>query len=146
MAIFWYINQVSSMHIMGCMTISMRHVAGNWVTFNDFALSGNMSHWNNYGSLNMHARNMVCISIYSQWQWQYVEIEIRSVAWPLRDIWPFPWGMLLAIGSHSKILPCQAACLMETTMAPLICMLEIWFAYQQIHNDSGNILRYKPGL
>ena len=66
------------MHIMGYMTISMRHVVGNWVTFNDFASPGNMPHGNNYGSL--------------------------------------------------------------------ICMLEIWFAYQQIHNDCGIILRYKPGL
>ena len=35
---------------------------------------------------------------------------------------------------------------METTMAPLICMLETWFAYQEFQNDRDNILRYKPGL
>ena len=32
------------MHIMGYKTISMRHAAGNWVTFKDFALSGSMPH------------------------------------------------------------------------------------------------------
>ena len=53
---------VYTMHIMGYMIISMRHVAGNWVTFNDFALSGSMPHGNHYGSLNMHARAMVCTS------------------------------------------------------------------------------------
>ena len=31
--------------------------------------------------------------------------------------------------------------LMETTMAPLICMLETWSAYQDIYNGNGNILR-----
>ena len=50
------------MHIMGRMTISMRQAAGNWVTLKDFAFSGSMRHVNNYGSLNMHARDMVCIS------------------------------------------------------------------------------------
>ena len=54
------------MHIMGCMTISMGHVASDWVTFNDFASTGNMHHGNNYGSLNMNARDMVCITIDSQ--------------------------------------------------------------------------------
>ena len=43
------------MYIKGHMTISMRHVAGNWVTFNDFAKLGSMPHGNNYGFLNMHA-------------------------------------------------------------------------------------------
>ena len=51
------------MHIMGYMTISMRHAAGDWVTFKDFALSGSMPRGNNYDSLNMHARGMICISI-----------------------------------------------------------------------------------
>ena len=50
------------MYTLGCMTISMGHVAGDWVTFNDFALPDNMPHGNDYGSLNMHARDMVCIS------------------------------------------------------------------------------------
>ena len=63
------------MHVIGCMTISMRQVISDWDTFNDF----------------------------------------------------------------------QPLCLMETAMAPLIFMLETLFAYQEIHNDSGNILRYKPG-
>ena len=54
------------MNIIGYMTISMRHVTGDWVIFNDFALSGSMPHENNYGSLNMHARDMVSISIDSQ--------------------------------------------------------------------------------
>ena len=49
--------------IMGYMTISMRHVAGDWVTFNNFAMSGSMPHGNNYRSLNMHARDMVCLSM-----------------------------------------------------------------------------------
>ena len=47
-------------------------------------------------------------------------------------------GMSLAIGSHSTVLPHQATCLIETTMAPLICMLERWFAYQEIYNDNDN--------
>ena len=72
------------------MAISMRHVAGNWVPFKDFALSGSMPHGNNYGSLNMHVIDIVCISIDSQSQWQYFEIEIRSVACTLGDIWTFP--------------------------------------------------------
>ena len=38
------------MHIIGNMTISMGHVAGNGVTFKDFALLGSMPHGNNYGS------------------------------------------------------------------------------------------------
>ena len=59
-------DQGFSMHIKGYMVISMRHVAGDWVTFNDFALSGSMPHGNNYGSLNMHVIDMVCISIDSQ--------------------------------------------------------------------------------
>ena len=50
------------------------------------------------------------------------------------------------IGSHWNILPHQAACLMETIMAPLIFILETWIANQDNYNDSGNILRYKPGL
>ena len=78
MAIFWDINQVYSMHIMGYMAISTRHVACDWVTFKDFTLSGSMPHENNDGSLNMHVKT--------------------------------------------------------------------WFAYQDIHNDSGNILRNKSGL
>ena len=65
-AMFCYINQVCSMHTMGCMTISIRHVAGNWVTFNGFALPENLPHGNNYGFLNMHARDVVYISIDSQ--------------------------------------------------------------------------------
>ena len=64
------------MHIIGYMTISMRHVASDWVIFKDF----------------------------------------------------------------------QPLCLMETAMAPLISKLESLFAYQLIHNDSGNLLSYKPGL
>ena len=72
--ICWDINKVFSMHIMGCMTISMKHVVGNWVTFNNFALPRNMPHGNIYGPLNMHARDMVCLSRDSQWQWQYFEI------------------------------------------------------------------------
>ena len=63
------INQVCSMHIKRYMAISMRHVSGNWVTFKDFALSGSMPHENNYGSLNIHALDMVGISIESQLQW-----------------------------------------------------------------------------
>ena len=47
---------------MGYMTIFMRHAAGDWVTLKDFALSGSMPHRNNYGSLNMHTRDMACIS------------------------------------------------------------------------------------
>ena len=47
---------------MGCMNIFMRPVTGDWVTFNDFASPGNMPHGNNYGSINMYARDMVCIS------------------------------------------------------------------------------------
>ena len=128
--IFWDINQVCRMHIMECMTISIGHVPGEWVTFNDFALSGCMHHQNNYGSLNMHARDMVCISRDSQWQWQYFNIYTRYVACILWDVRPFPWGMLPAIGSYSMILPCPAACLMETIMAHLIYMLETWFASQ----------------
>ena len=54
------------MHIMGFKTISMRHAAGNWVTFKDFALSGSMPHGNNYVSLKMHTRDMVYISRDSQ--------------------------------------------------------------------------------
>ena len=54
------------MYIMGYMTISMRHVARDWVTYNDFALSSSMPPGNNYGSLNMHARDMVGITIDSQ--------------------------------------------------------------------------------
>ena len=77
------------MHIKGYMAISMRHVAGDWVIFKYFALSGSRPHGNNYGSLNMHVIDTVCISINSQSQWQYFEIEIRSVAYTLRDTWPF---------------------------------------------------------
>ena len=71
------------------MAISMRHVAGDWVPFKYFAMSGSMPHGNNYGSLNMHAIDIVCISIDSQSQWYYFEIEIRSVKYTLRYIWPF---------------------------------------------------------
>ena len=62
------------MHIMGYMTISMRHAAGDWVTLKDFAFSGSMPHGNNYGSHNMHDIDIVCISIGSQWQCQYFDI------------------------------------------------------------------------
>ena len=54
------------MHIMEYMTISMRRAVGDWVTLKDSALSGSMPHGNNYGSFNMHAMDMVCISIDSQ--------------------------------------------------------------------------------
>ena len=54
------------MHIMGFMTISMRHVIGDWVTFKVFASPSNMPHGNNYGSLNMHAKDMFCTSIDSE--------------------------------------------------------------------------------
>ena len=54
------------MHIKGYMALSIRNVAGDWVTSNDFASPGNMPHGNNYDYLNMQARNMVCISIDSQ--------------------------------------------------------------------------------
>ena len=63
------------MRITGCMTISMRYVASDWVTFNDF----------------------------------------------------------------------QQLCLMETVMAPLICMLETLFAYEEIYNDNFNNLIHKTG-
>ena len=43
------------------MNIFMRPVTGDWVTFNNFAFSGSMPQGNNYGSLNMNARDMVCI-------------------------------------------------------------------------------------
>ena len=72
------------------MAISMRYVAVDWVPFKDFPSSGSMPHGNNYGSLNMHAINIVCISIDSQSQWKYFEIEIRPIACTLRDIWTFP--------------------------------------------------------
>ena len=68
----------------------MRYVAGDWVPFKDFPLSGSMPHENNYGSHNMNAIDIVCISIDSKSHWQYFEIEIRSVACTLRDIWTFP--------------------------------------------------------
>ena len=100
---FWDIKQVCSMHIMGFMTISMRHVTGDWVTFNDFASPGNMPHGNNYGSLNMHVRDIVCIPRDLQWPWKYFEITKKSVACILWDVWPFPWGMSPAIGSYSTI-------------------------------------------
>ena len=58
-----------------------------------FASPGNMPHRNNYVLLNMHARDMVCISIDSHWQWQYFDISTRSLACILWDVWPFPWGM-----------------------------------------------------
>ena len=54
------------MHIEGDIVVSIKHVAGDWVAFNNFASPGNMPHGNNYGSLNMHARDMVYISRDSQ--------------------------------------------------------------------------------
>ena len=78
------------MHIMECMTIDMRNVTGDWVTFNDFALPGYMPHGNNFESIIMHAIDMVFISIDSQWQWQSFEMRTRSVACKLRDTWSFP--------------------------------------------------------
>lgn len=62
------------------MAISIRNVADNWVPFKDFPSSGSIPHGNNYGSLNMHAIDIVCISIDLQWQGQYFEIGTRSVA------------------------------------------------------------------
>ena len=56
------------MHIDGLVAVFMVYVAGNWVTFNDFALSGSMPHGNTYGSLNMYARDMVYISIYLRYK------------------------------------------------------------------------------
>ena len=67
-------NQICSINIKGYMAISMRYVASKWVPFTYLSLSGRMHHGNNYGSLNMHAIDMVSISIDSQWQWQYFEI------------------------------------------------------------------------
>ena len=51
------------MHIMGYMAISMRYVAGDWGPLIDFALSGSMPHESNYYSHNMHAIDIVFISI-----------------------------------------------------------------------------------
>ena len=59
-------NQGFSMHIIGYMVILKRYVTGDWVIFYDFALSGSVLHGNNDGPLNMHARNIVCISSDSQ--------------------------------------------------------------------------------
>ena len=53
-------------HIKGYMVIYIRYVHGDWATINDFALSGNMPHRNNYESLNMHASYTVCVSRDSQ--------------------------------------------------------------------------------
>ena len=63
------------MHIMGFMTISMRHVTGDWVTFKVFASPSNMPHGNNYGSLNTYAKDIFCISRDLQLQWKYFEIK-----------------------------------------------------------------------
>lgn len=71
------------------MALSMRHVAGDWVPFKTFYLSGSIPHENNNGSLNMHDIYIVFLSIDSQSLWRYFEIEIRSVACALKDIWPF---------------------------------------------------------
>ena len=49
------------------------------------------------------------------------------------------------LGSHTEIRHCSLTCLTETTVAPLICMLQIWFIFQKIAKDSGNLLRFKPG-
>ena len=57
---------VYSMHIDGLVAVFMVHVASDWVPFIDFAPSGSMHHGNNYGPLNMHAIDMVCILIDSQ--------------------------------------------------------------------------------
>ena len=54
------------MHIVGLLAVFMVHVAGDWVPFIDFAPSGSMYHGNNYGPLNRHARDMVCILIVSK--------------------------------------------------------------------------------
>ena len=57
---------VYSMYIVGLVAVSMVHVYGILVPFIDFAPSGSMHHGNNYGPLNMHAIDMVCILIDSQ--------------------------------------------------------------------------------
>ena len=44
-----------------------------------FASPGNMPHGNNYVPLNMHARDMVCISIDSHWQWQPSINQVSSM-------------------------------------------------------------------
>ena len=57
---------VYSMHINGLVAVIMVHIVDKWVPFIDFAPSGSMHHGNNYGPLNMHAIDMVCILIDSQ--------------------------------------------------------------------------------
>ena len=57
---------VYSMHIDGLVAVFMVHVASDLVPLIDFAPSGSMHHGNNYGPLNMHAIDMVCILIDSQ--------------------------------------------------------------------------------
>ena len=74
------------MHIKGYIAISMRYVACNLVPFTDFASSGSMPHGNNYGSLNMHAIDIVSILMDSLRQWQYYDIYTRAVACMLRAI------------------------------------------------------------
>ena len=57
---------VYSMNIDGLVAVFLVHVAGDLVPFIDFAPSGSMHHENNYGPLNMHAIDKVCILIDSQ--------------------------------------------------------------------------------
>ena len=132
------------MHIMGCMTIDMRHVTGDWVTFNDFALPGNMPHGNNYDSLNMNARYKVSISRDLQWQGKYFKIKNQVCSMHIMGCMTI--SMRHVTSDWVTFNDFQRFCLMETAMAPLLCMLETLFAYQEFHNDNGNSLRYKPGV
>ena len=52
---------VYSMHIDGLVAVFMVHVASDLVPLIDFAPSSSMHYGINYGSLNMHAIDMVCI-------------------------------------------------------------------------------------
>ena len=127
------------MHIMGCMTISMRHIT-IFATF--------LPH---LATCFIETTMSPSICMLETW-FAYQQIHIDSVNILIYKpcLQHAYYGMYdrfrEACHHLCHILPRLATCLMETTMALLICMLETWFTYQEIHNDNGYILRYKPGL
>ena len=50
------------------------------------------------------------------------------------------------LGSHTEIRHCWPMYLTDMAVAPLIYMLQTWFTSQKMPSESGNLLRYEPGL
>ena len=127
------------MHIMGCMTVSTRHIT-IFATFLPLLATC---------FIETTMSPSICM-LQTWFAYQQIHIDSVNILIYKPCLQHAYYGMYdrfrEACHHLCHILPRLATCLIETTMSRSICMLETWFAYQQIHIDSVNILIYKPCL